>query len=411
MNRNTYDIVIVGGGLVGATMACLLAEQGLRIAVADKHLFTADNQPFNQDELTFDPRVSALTAASMQLFREIGIWQDIEAVRACAYHNMDVWDADGTGSIQFSAADIGQPSLGAIVENSVILSALYRKLHEQELLTLVAPFVVESVTRLQVDGEPGIQLVSSSGDKINARLLIAADGGNSRVRELGKFTCKQWSYDHQAIVTTVQTQEPHRQIALQRFMTTGPLAFLPLLPASGSSDQHYCSIVWSSVPDKTAYLMSLSDTDFQTELGAAIEHRLGDITDCDKRFAFPLSQRHATSYWQDNIVLVGDAAHTIHPLAGQGVNLGLQDARALAEEILHGMTAGRSVADPLLLQRYQRQRRGHNLGMMWLMEGFKHLFAEETLPLRWLRNSGMKNINNLKVVKNQLAKRAMGLDY
>ena len=405
-----FDIVIAGGGMVGATMARLLAHSGLRLALLDQTVFDPDSVAFKQKQLAFDPRVSAITAASIKIFTEIGIWQEVQDIRLCNYLAMDVWDADGTGSIQFSANEINQPSLGAIVENSVILHALYSKISNQDSLELLMPFTVAALERIQFDGESCVQLTSTAGRKIVASLIIAADGSNSRVRELAKFSCKEWNYDHQALVTTVRTELSHQNTALQRFMTSGPLAFLPLSPKTGSEDKHYCSIVWSSVPDKTAYLMALPDEQFRIELAEAIEHRLGNVEWSDKRIAYPLSQRHATAYAQENIALVGDAAHTIHPLAGQGVNLGLLDVKALASELINGTAAGRNLTDPMLLKRYQRERRGHNLGMMWLMEGFKYLFAEEALPVRWLRNFGMKNINNLPLVKNQLARKAMGLD-
>ena len=395
---------------MGATMACLLDDLHLKVALVDQAPFNPEQIPFANNSLAFDPRVSALTAASIQLFTDLGVWQDIANARVCQYQKMDVWDADGTGSIQFSAEAIQQPALGAITENSLILSALYKKIAALKLLDLIVPFEIKTLEKIQLAGEQHLQLTSEDGEQLITRLLIAADGGNSRVRQLANFTCKEWNYNHQALVTTVRTERGHQHTALQRFMTTGPLAFLPLLPSADSPDDTYCSIVWSSVPEKTAALMALSDEEFRQELGAAIEHRLGSIEWSDKRFAFPLSQRHATTYTQDNIVLVGDAAHTIHPLAGQGVNLGLLDVKALADELAHGMTAGRTLTDPVLLKRYQRRRRGHNLGMMWLMEGFKHLFADEALPMRWVRNAGMKNINNLELIKNQLARRAMGLD-
>jgi len=408
--NTTYDIIIAGGGLVGATMACLLDDLHLKVALVDQAPFNPAQIPFANDSLAFDPRVSALTAASIQLFTDLGVWQDIANARVCQYQEMDVWDADGTGSIQFSAAAIQQPALGAITENSLILSALYKKIAALKSLDLIVPFEIKTLEKFQLDGEQHLKITSEDGEQLITRLLIAADGGNSRVRQLANFTCKEWNYNHQALVTTVRTELGHQHTALQRFMTTGPLAFLPLVPSADSADDTYCSIVWSSVPEKTAALMALSDEEFRQELGAAIEHRLGSIQWSDKRFAFPLSQRHATTYAQDNIVLVGDAAHTIHPLAGQGVNLGLLDVKALSDELAHGMNAGRTLTDPVLLKRYQRQRRGHNLGMMWLMEGFKHLFADEALPMRWVRNAGMKNINNLELIKNQLARRAMGLD-
>ena len=245
----------------------------------------------------------------------------------------------------------------------------------------------------------------------NAVISIAADGANSKVRELSEFDTREWNYDHHAIVTTVKTEKKHKLTALQRFIETGPLAFLPLSINANDSEQNYCSIVWSSIPDRTEELISLNDEAFCLELGRSIESRLGAIEWCDKRFAFPLRQRHAVDYVKHNVVLIGDAAHSIHPLAGQGVNLGFMDAATLANELLHGREIGRELNDLTVLSRYQRKRIGQNLGMMWMMEGFKHLFAEQALPVRWLRNIGMTSVDNLSVVKNHLARRAMGLDW
>jgi len=240
--------------------------------------------------------------------------------------------------------------------------------------------------------------------------VVAADGGNSPIRKLANIDTKEWDYDHTAVVTTVKTELPHGARALQRFMSTGPLAFLPLSPRQDSSDQQYCSIVWSCLPELAESLMQLSDTDFNESLEQAIESKLGKIESSAKRFAVPLRQRHGKKYSQSNVVLVGDAAHTIHPLAGQGVNLGLLDVAALAEELSQGLASGRAVFDPVVLGRYERKRRGHNIATMWAMEGFKRLFAEQALPVRWLRNVGLRGVNNLPLLKNQIARKAMGLD-
>lgn len=441
--RTDFDVIIAGGGMVGATLACLLQDTGLKIALLDKTLFDENAIPFNSEQVQvkigekantgentncseqahikrqakFDPRVSAITPASKKLFDDIGIWQCIVERRACNYGSMHVWDADGTGSLTFSAEDINQPELGSIVENSVILAALYERLGKIQNLQLLAPCSIEGLSRHQFGDDTVIQIETAAGDSLTTKLLVAADGGNSKVRQLANFDTSEWDYNHQALVTTVRTELAHQETALQRFMPTGPLAFLPLIEGSGLAEgrvpggSHYCSIVWSSVPEKTEELMALSDDQFKQQLAIAIEHRLGHIEWSDRRYTFPLRQRHARSYIQDNIVLVGDAAHTIHPLAGQGVNLGLLDVKALAGELLRGMNAGRNPADLTVLQRYQRKRIGHNLGMMWLMEGFKHLFAEQALPVRWLRNVGMTSVDNLSSVKNHLARRAMGLDW
>ena len=403
--EQSFDIVIVGGGMGGATMACLLRDLDLNIALVDRVEFDVLNAEVTRDK--FDPRVSAVTAATKKIFADLKVWPDIEAARCCNYLDMHVWDADGTGSISFSAIDLNQSELGTIVENSILGSALYKQISNQENLNLLAPMKIAS---MEVN-DGGTRLITDKGQQKIAKLVIAADGANSKIRELAKFPTREWDYNHNAIVTTAKTELAHQQTALQRFIDTGPLAFLPLAAEPNDSIQNYCSVVWTAIPKHAEYLMQLSDNDFCTELTKAIEGRLGNIEWCDKRLTFPLRQRHSVDYVKNNVVLIGDAAHSIHPLAGQGVNLGFLDAAVLSRELHHGIEVGRKLADPSVLGRYQRKRKGHNLGMMWLMEGFKHLFAEQALPIRWLRNIGMSGVDNISVVKNNLARRAMGLDW
>jgi 2-polyprenylphenol 6-hydroxylase len=404
-----FDITIVGGGMVGASLACLLGNSDLRILLLDRMAFDDSKIPYNQDGSTFDPRVSAITNASRALFIKLGIWQEIEAARCCPYHHMRVWDAEGTGSIEFAAEDINQLELGTIVENSLILAALFKHLRQQKNLCIETPQSIESFQRLDTECGSAIRIYCESGQEYSTSLLVAADGANSKVRELAGFETSEWDYDHQAIVCTIKTELAHNHTALQRFINTGPLAFLPLQD-DGNDESHYSSVVWSAVPERAQALMALSEAEFNAELARCMEHSLGEVSWSDKRHSFPLRQRHAKEYFQDNLVLVGDAAHTIHPLAGQGVNLGFLDVSALAEELQRATLAGRSPGDPVILQRYQRRRIGNNLGMKWVMEGFKHLFAEEALPVRWLRNLGMSGVNKLPLVKNMLARRAMGVD-
>ena len=403
--EQSFDIVIVGGGMVGATMACLLRDLDLKIALVDRAKFDVLNLEVTGGK--FDPRVSAITTATKKIFLDLKVWTDIEAARCCNYLGMQVWDADGTGCINFSAIDLNQSELGTIVENSILSSALYKQISNQKNLSLLAPMNIAS---MEVS-EGGTRLITDKGQQKTAKLIIAADGANSKIRELCRFSTREWEYNHNAIVTTVKTELAHEQTALQRFIDTGPLAFLPLAVEQNDSIQNYCSIVWTAIPKHAEYLMQLSDKNFCTELTKAIEGRLGNIEWCDKRFTFPLWQRHSIDYVKNNVVLIGDAAHSIHPLAGQGVNLGFLDAAVLARELHHGIEVGRELSDQTVLGRYQRKRKGHNLGMMWLMEGFKHLFAEQALPIRWLRNIGMSGVDNISVVKNNLARRAMGLDW
>ena len=405
MSSKHYDIVIVGGGLVGASLSLSLSRLDLKVALVDRQAFREDSIPLRSHPQQFDPRVSAITPKSKDFLDTLGVWREVESQRLCPYQEMQVWDGEGTGSVQFTAAEIHQPALGYIVENSVILAGLYRRLSERSNIDLLVPWEIESTAKTS----DGVKLISAEGNELDCSLLVAADGANSRIRELTGFDTKEWDYGHNAIVTTVKTEEPHLATAWQRFMATGPLAFLPLAQ-SDNDEQHHCSIVWSVIPERGDELMALDDKEFCRELGRSFEHRLGTVEWIDKRFQFPLRQRHAHSYFKDGVVLVGDAAHTIHPLAGQGVNLGLLDAQALSTELAKGTSAGRTISDERILERYQRNRKGHNMSMMWLMEGFKHLFAEQAPPVTWLRNFGLSTIDGFKLAKNELARQAMGID-
>lgn len=408
-----FDVVIVGAGLVGSAMACALAadEAGhsLRIAVVE-----AGGEPALFEGENFDPRVVALTQASQKLLDSVGAWSLIQDERACPYTDMDVWDADGTGSIHFDCLEVQQHSLGHIVENSVVTRALLARVEAYPQITLLRPAKVSALYRDDDDQNQCVLL--DDGRKLSAPLLLAADGANSKVRELANMPTREWSYGHDAIVTTVKTQKPHQHTAWQRFLSTGPLAFLPLQIESAEAqslpsetDAHYSSIVWSLESDRVPELMALNDTEFSQALAKAFEHRLGEVVQVAKRYSFPLRQRHAVDYVQEGIALLGDAAHTIHPLAGQGVNLGFLDVCAMRDEILRAQNRQLSLADMSILKRYQRARKSNNLAMMTMMEGFKRLFAANHLPTRWLRNEGMRTLNGVPALKNLVVKQAMGL--
>ncbi|MES2675458.1 MAG: UbiH/UbiF/VisC/COQ6 family ubiquinone biosynthesis hydroxylase [Pseudomonadota bacterium] len=396
-----YDIIIVGAGLVGAALACAIAQQNcaasLRIALIEaggviQH-FSGEN---------FDPRVVALTHASQKLLTKIGVWEKIINQRACAYNEMEVWDGEGTANIHFSAAEVRQDYLGHIIENSVIVTALREKLLHYPQITLIQPAAVVALNRNETT-----QIVLDNGATLTTKLLIAADGAQSKVRELGKFPTREWDYGHTAIITTVQTEFPHQATAWQRFMRRGPLAFLPL---PSTNEKYFCSIVWSAEHELANELMVMEDADFCARLGFAFEHRLGKILHTATRIAISLRQRHAKDYIQPQIVLVGDAAHNIHPLAGQGVNIGLLDVAALAQEIERAGKRGVPLNDFSILRRYQRQRLASNLMMMSAMEAFKQLFGSSSLMLNWLRNNGMRQLNSLTTIKKFIVNVAMGLD-
>ena len=404
MGDEEFDLVIAGGGVVGAALACLLDGLELRIALVERRLPDEGGLPFEAEGLRFDPRVSAVNEASRRVLGELGVWDEIRAIRCCDYKQMRVWDAEGTGSIHFSADALGVESLGSIVENSIVLARLYARLRGQGNLTLLAPF---SSAGLEL-GDGVATLVGESGGRLRAGLLVGADGGNSAIRELAGIASSERDYGQAALVTTVRTSQSHGHTAWQRFLDTGPLAFLPLAFA-GDGEFRHSSIVWSTTTEIAEELLALPEERFRARLALAIEHRLGEVEWCDRRFRFPLRARHAQAYVKDGIALVGDAAHTIHPLAGQGVNLGIQDAAILAGELRAGLAAGRKINDSVPLRRYARRRKGDNLATMWTMEGLHRLFGPQPLPLRWLRNTGLNFVDRATPIKNQLARRAIGV--
>lgn len=395
------DIVIVGAGMVGATLALKLAQDNpaLRITLLEAQPFQPSYTP-----TTFDPRVVALTSASQKLLDSVGIWPAISAQRLCAYTGMDVWDGAGTGAIHFDCREVSEPALGYIVENSIIVEALLHKLHETSV-EFRCPAKVSAIN-LPVNKEPAL-VILEDGSTLQTSLIIATDGANSSVRQLANLETREWPYGHTAIICTVQTENSHGYIARQVFTPRGPLAFLPLQTSTG--DTHFCSIVWSAPTEYAHTLLALKDEDFSNTLAKAFEYKLGNIANITARHHFPLQQRHCKDYFKPGLVVAGDAAHTIHPLAGQGVNLGLQDVAALADEIQRAAQRNIPLPDISILQRYQRRRKGPNLAMMGAMEGFKQLFSQEQLSLHWLRNEGMKRIAQIPFVKRRLIREAMGL--
>lgn len=397
-----FDVLIVGGGLAGASLALALADTPLKVAVVEGG--PAQAWPTAADSVQdYDARVSALTEASRRLLDEIGVWPAIARARVCAYTRMDVWDAEGTGNIQFDAIEVQRAELGHIVENSSVLAAL----HEALQASRVAVYFAASVAKLNTD--TGFHLLTlADGRELGAKLVVAADGARSQIRQWAGFDTREWDYHHHAIACTVECERPHRATAWQRFLPEGPLAFLPLADTEGS--QRFCSIVWSAKPERSDALMALDDDAFCAALGEAFEFRLGEVAAVGQRFRFPLRQRHAPQYFRDGAVLVGDAAHSIHPMAGQGINLGFADVKVLSEELKRGLAKGLAVADSQPLNRYQRRRKGDNLAMMAAMEGFQHLFESNALPLRLARNAGMSWLNWQTPIKRQLITKAMGLD-
>ena len=398
-----YDVIIVGAGMVGASMACLLSETsnvGSRAPIKIAVVEAIAAQPFTNDN--FDPRVAAITEKSRQCLDRCDVWSSIENSRVSPYLSMNVWDAESMGRISFDCDEIRRPNLGHIVESRVIVSALLEKIAEHDHVDLICPAKIVDYRR----NKNNIMIDLDGTRSLSAQLLIGADGGGSKVRDHFGFKLKEWDYQQEAIVSTIRTEKSNERTAWQSFTAKGPLAFLPL---NDKDNLHHCSLVWSQDSPTAQKLMTLDDKNFCDALTVASESCLGKILSIDRRFSFPLIQRHATEYAQSRVVLVGDAAHTIHPLAGQGVNLGFSDVEVLVDEIQRAWSRDIDIGNIAVLSRYQRRRKPENLAMMALMEGFKRLFANDRLSMRLLRSLGMSKLDDLNFLKTAIIKKAMGV--
>ncbi|CDH43457.1 UbiH/UbiF/VisC/COQ6 family ubiquinone biosynthesis hydroxylase [Candidatus Contendibacter odensensis] len=397
MNTNSmdYDLIIAGGGMVGSALACALGQSDLKIALLEglplERIRPGDN---------LDARVSAISRASQRIFAAVGAWDGMTAWRVSPFREMRVWDATGSGQIHFDSATIGEPLLGWIIENRVIQHALLERARQLPTVDLLCPAALEAVQAL----DNNCWRVQLNDERVfTTRLLVGADGAQSKVRQWANIDTGGWNYDQSAVVANVRSTESHQETAWQRFLPTGPLAFLPLHDGR-------CSIVWATAPEQADALLALDNAAFADALTAAFDRRLGTIVDVGPRAAFPLRLQHAHAYVKPGIALIGDAAHVVHPLAGQGVNLGLLDAATLAEVLLDAITTGHDIGSLRVLRRYERWRKGDNLLMMAMMDGFKRLFGASLPPVQLLRNLGLSLTNATGPLKNLIACRAMGLE-
>lgn len=419
-------ITIIGGGVVGLTLANLLASiEDFQITLLDH-----TNPPSSGLKMPYDLRVTAVNIASEAIFRSTNIpplqkevpnvneagdlkegssinetgdlktaWDLMTHLRISPYEKMLVWDEKSPATIQFDAADVGQNHLGHIIEYSVLKQALYQTLISHKNAHLVygaQPIALQEI-------QDSIVLSLADGTLLHTHLLIGSDGGNSWVAQQAGLSSTPKPYHHSALVTTLKTEKPHHKIARQRFLTTGPLAFLPL------EDPHLVSIVWSTPPEQANHLATLSDAAFNEAVANAIEYQLGTVEAQDQRIVFPLAQRHAKHYTKSRIALIGDAAHTLHPLAGQGMNLGLQDAACLAHTLKAAHRQKKDVGAFSVLREYERARKGENALMIEAMRGFKYLFGSDAEWLTHTRALGFALADNVPFVKHFFMERAMGV--
>ena len=396
MTQQDFDVVIVGGGIVGLSFACELAATDFSVAVVERN---------ELKEITDEPdcRVSAINRFSLQHFKQANVWQSILSKRACVFDKMFVWDQTGVGQIQFDSVELGVPELGVIIENNVLQQLLLETVTAADNITYLCPEEIIEIACPQTVGEEAVStIILASGAQLAAKLLVGADGANSKVREIASIERSQQSYGQMGLVCNVATSENHQNTAWQCFMPTGPLAFLPLFNG-------YSSIVWSLDEGSAKDHMALDDEAFKQALAEASEFKLGEITDVSQRFLFPLAHGHASDYVKPGLALIGDAAHSIHPLAGQGANLGIADAAALAEIISTAKKAGRQWSALHTLSKYQRQRKGANQVMEMSMTGFKELFGSKNAMVSEIRNAGLSLVDHLPALKYRIIKQALGV--
>lgn len=404
---NHFDVLIVGGGMVGSAIACRLGQVGMKVAVFDR--FTP--KPFEDDQ-TPDLRVSALSPASIELLKKVKAWSNIEAMRYAPYQRMAVWEKlqnPITGKdiptrlnrTEFDAQELNEPMLGVIVENRVTQLALHQQMAELNNVELIVP---ADVSRIDIEDQVRIEL--ADGQVYTGELLVGADGANSMVKQWAGIATEAKPYDQHAMVITVKYQGCQEDITWQGFTSTGPEAFLPLPDING---EHYGSLVWYNLPENIESLMTLNDEPFKNKLQRSFPEDLPAVTEVLERGSFPLIRRHAERYCQHRLVLAGDAAHTINPLAGQGVNLGFQDVNTLTSAIIEARDKGQAFWADSVLQQYERVRRPQNAMMMRIMDLFYHTFSNDIVPLKMARNLGLGVAGRFVFGQKLVMKYAMGL--
>lgn len=395
--RSNYDVIIVGAGLVGLTLASLLAKQELDVVVVDSTPVKILDLKPNDYQL----RVSAINLAAANLLNDIDVWNYIVGTqRLSAFEKMFVWDNLGRGEINFDCTEIGETALGYIIENSILHNAILDRLLDSDHITILSEHEPSQIS-IQ---EHTITLRLNKETELVGQLIVGADGGNSWVRRHANIISHQKPYHHRALVTTVQTELSHQKTAWQCFLPDGPLALLPLF------EDNVCSVVWSAPPDEIIRLENLETEAFNREITQAFEHRLGDIKKISGQASYPLNMQHAKNYTRPRVALIGDAAHTLHPLAGQGVNLGFADAYSLAENIKLAKQKQRDCGDYLWLRRFERARKSDNWMMIFGMEFFKQLFTSDFAVAIFLRSLGLKMVNRIHLIKDQFIYKAIGKD-
>ncbi len=392
MTNQPTEIAIVGGGMVGGALALGLAQHGFTVTVIEHAVpapFVADGQP--------DVRISAISSASVSLLKGLGVWDTVQGMRSHPYRRLETWEWENA-HVMFDAAELKLPLLGYMVENTVLQQALWQALQANPKVTLRVPASLISLHQHNDRHE----LELAGGETISAKLVIGADGANSQVRKMAGIGIHAWQYAQSCMLITVQCENSPGDSTWQQFTPDGPRAFLPLF-------DNWASLVWYDSPARIRQLQALNMPQLQTEIAKHFPSRLGKVMPVAAG-AFPLTRRHALQYVQPGLALVGDAAHTIHPLAGQGVNLGFMDAAELIAELKRLHRQGKDIGQYIYLRRYERSRKHSAALMLAGMQGFRDLFSGGNPAKKLLRDIGLKLADTLPGVKPQLIRQAMGLN-
>ncbi|MCP4990338.1 MAG: FAD-binding protein [Colwellia sp.] len=388
-----FDCVVIGGGMVGAASALTLAQLGLHVALVEQY------QPKHYSaEQTLDLRVSAISLASKNLLTQIGAWQQVEQWRTCPYKRLGVWEYDYAYT-EFNADDISQNHLGHITENRLIQLALWQKI---STISNIHTFCPDSLISINQGTDKAT--LTLSHNVISAKLVIGADGAQSKVRQMSAIGITGWDYQQSAMLINVETALSQQDITWQQFFPTGPVAFLPL---PGQSELGgYASLVWYHKRDEINRLASLSNAQLEQEVIDNFPKQLGNIKVLDKG-TFPLTRRHANTYQHKRVLLLGDAAHTISPMAGQGVNLGFKDVIALQHVIADAISNGETWHDEAVLARYEQVRRKENLIMMSAMDALYVGFSHPSPIVKAARNLALLAVNKVPFINSEIKNKAL----
>ncbi|KFX06705.1 2-octaprenyl-3-methyl-6-methoxy-1,4-benzoquinol hydroxylase [Pectobacterium betavasculorum] len=386
-----YDAIVVGGGMVGAAAALGLVQQGFQVAVVEQEMPT----PFDAASPP-DLRISAIGYASVALLKELGAWQRVQQMRSAPYRRLETWEW-ANARVVFDAADIHLPELGFMVENRVLQLALWERLQEEDRCQCYCPATPQGLQRT----DAGWRLQLADGQKLTASLVIGADGANSQVRQWAGIGISGWQYRQSCMLIGIETSQPQQDVTWQQFTPSGPRAFLPLFDQWGS-------LVWYDSPQRIRQLQAMPLAQLDKEIAVAFPERLGAVKALSAG-SFPLVRRHAQTYIKPGLVLLGDAAHTINPLAGQGVNLGYRDVEALLDVLINARNAGEEWSSERVLRRYQGRRMPDNLMMQSGMDLFYNAFSNALPPLSFARNMALMVAQRAGVLKQRALKYAIGI--